>query len=338
MFVLFITTPRIKLKIMLLLACRKERNSHAKLLLEQLKSNKLGPPFTEDPPIGLLSMPVVSQPPSHPADQNNELDSLLTSVLSPSHHTLPRSRGSPSHYRRTSSHHHVDASEVSSLTDLPQNSEHTTSNLDPQRQFSYGDVSTQTGPRAHHKTESSQSFEPQFHSTAIGGTSLRHTRAPGRVHYSDTLLYLGGHPGKSSPSRHTTSRVSSHDRSRSIQSNFPNGTDSFSSNDLKFAHRPTATSSRNRGSSHHLSSSTARRDDVMDGWSFPRGQEVVEDDDVLMVDDLDSLSDDLLVGGASYGDTHLQGDGELSDTCTSELLVMPPQPMPTTSVSGELKL
>ena len=63
---------------------------------------------------------------------------------------------------------------------------------------------------------------------------------------------------------------------------------------------------------------------------------MVDDDDVLMVGDLDtsphSLSDDLLVGGASYGgDLHLQEDGALSDT--SELLVIPPQPKPMTSVS-----
>jgi hypothetical protein len=75
----------------------------------------------------------------------------------------------------------------------------------------------------------------------------------------------------------------------------------------------------------------------MDGWSFPRGQEVMDDDDsdVLMADDLDTspqnLSDDLLVGGASYGDLRLQEDGELSDI--SELLVMSPQPRPATSVS-----
>jgi hypothetical protein len=77
----------------------------------------------------------------------------------------------------------------------------------------------------------------------------------------------------------------------------------------------------------------------MDGWSFPRGQEVMDDDDndVLMADDLDTspqnLSDDLLVGGASYGDLHLQEDGELSNI---SLLVIPPQqPRPATSVSVE---
>jgi hypothetical protein len=62
-----------------------------------------------------------------------------------------------------------------------------------------------------------------------------------------------------------------------------------------------------------------------------------DDNDVLMADDLDTspqnLSDDLLVGGASYGDLRLQDDGELSDI--SELLVMPPQPRPATSVSVE---
>ena len=81
-------------------------------------------------------------------------------------------------------------------------------------------------------------------------------------------------------------------------------------------HRPTATSSLNHGS--HQLSSTVRRDDVVDGRSFPRGQEVVDDDNVLMVDDLNtspqSLSDDLLVGGANYGDLYLKEDGELSDT------------------------
>ena len=321
---------------MLLLAHRKERNAHAKLLLQQLKFNKLGLPFTEDPPTGLLSMPAASQT-SPPTDQNNELDSLLTSVHSLSHHTLPHSRGSPSHYRHTSSQNYIGASDNSSLTDLPQHSEHRTSNLDSQRQFSYGDLSSQAGHRTHHKTESSRLFEPQLHSTAVGATSLRHKRAPGRVHYSDTVLYLGGQPRKTSPSRHN-SGISSRDRGRSIQTNLPNGISSFSSNDFKYTHQPTATSSLNHGS--HRLSSTARCDDVMDGRSFPRGQEVVDDDDVLMVDDLDtspqSLSDDLLVGGASYGGLHLKDDGELSDI--SELLVMPVQPRPATSVSGELIL
>ena len=126
------------------------------------------------------------------------------------------------------------------------------------------------------------------------------------------------------------SGVSSRDRGiRSIQTNLPNGIRSFSSNDIKYTHQPAATSSFNHGSSHQLSSSTARRDDVMGGRSFPRGQEVVDandDDDVLMVDDLDtspqSLSDDLLVSGASsYGNLRLkEEDGELSDI--SELLVV----------------
>ena len=71
----------------------------------------------------------------------------------------------------------------------------------------------------------------------------------------------------------------------------------------------------------------------MDGLSLD------DDKDVLMVDDLDtsprSLSDDLLVGGASYGDLcHLQEDGEVSDV--SELLVVPPQPRLATSVSVAL--
>ena len=162
-----------------------------------------------------------------------------------------------------------------------------------------------------------------------------HKRAPGRVHYSDTVLYLGGQPGKTSLSRHN-SGISSRDRGHSIQTNLPNGISSFSSNDFKYTHQPTATSSLNHGS--HRLSSTVRRDDVVDGRNFPQGQEVVDDGDVLMVDDLDtslqSLSDDLLVGGASYGDLHLKEDGELSDI--SELLVMPPQPRPATSVSGEL--
>ena len=226
-----------------------------------------------------------------------------------------------------------------------------TSNLDSQRQFSYGDtISSQSRPRTQHRTEISRSFDPQLHSTAVGASSslnMRHTRAPGRVHYSDTVLYLGGQPGKTSPTRHVmsaSSRVSSRDRGHSIQTNLPNGISSFSSNDIKYTHQPAATSSLNHGSSHQLSSSTVRRDDVMGGRSFPRGQEVMDanddDDDVLMVDDLDtspqSLSDDLLVGGASsYGDLRLNEEGgELSDI--SELLVVqPPQPRPATSVSEE---
>ena len=318
----------------MLLAFRKERNAHAKLLLQQLKSNKLGAPFTEDPPTGLLSMPAQTSSPH--SDQNNELDSLLTSVLSPSHHTLPHSRGSPSHYRHTSSQNQVSAAEDSSLTDLPQYSEHRTSNLESQRQFRYGNLSSQTGPRTHHKTASSLLFEPQLPSTADRATSLRHKRAPGRVHYSDMVLSLGRQPGKTSPSRQSGSKVSSHDRGRLIQTNLPNGIGSFSSSDFKYIHQPAATSSLNHGS--HRRSSTARRDDVVDGQSFPRGREAMDDDDVLMVGDLDasphSLSDDLLVGGASYGDLHLQEDGELSDV--SELLVLPPQPKPVTSVSVNL--
>ena len=156
------------MKIMLLLVHRKERNAHAKLLLQQLKSSKLGPSFAEDPPAGFLSMPAASQTSSPPTDQNNDLDSLLTSVLSPSHHVLPHSRGSPSHYRHTSSQNHIGVSDNSSLTDLPQHSEHRTSSLDSQRQFNYGDLSSQAGHRTHHKTENSRSFEPQLHSTAVG--------------------------------------------------------------------------------------------------------------------------------------------------------------------------
>jgi hypothetical protein len=218
-----------------------------------------------DPSTGLLLMP--TQIP--PTDQTNELDSLLTSVLSPSHHTLPRSRGSPSHYsRHTSSQNHIGASEDSSLTDLPHYSEHRASNFDSRGQLSYGDLSKEIGPRTRHKTETSRSFEPQLHSTAVGTTSLRHGRAPGaaRVHYGDTVLYLGGQPGKrvsshdlggqpgkrvsshdlgrqpekSSPTRHSTSRVSSHDRGRSIQTNLPSGTSSFSSNDFKYTRQPTS--------------------------------------------------------------------------------------------------
>ena len=301
---------------------------YAKLLLQQLKSSKLGAPFTEDPPIGLLLMP--TQVP--PTDQNNELDSLLTSLLSPSHHTHSQSRGSPSHYRHTSSRNRIGVLEDASLTDLPQYSEHRASNFDSQRQFNYGDESSQNGPRTHRKTETLRSFEPQLHSTAVGATSLRHERAP-RVHYSDTVLYLGGQPGKFSSARHTTatSRVSSHDHGRSIQSNLPTGIDSVSSNDFKSTRQHTATSSRyHGGNSHRLSSSATRHDDVMDGWSLD------DDKDVLMADDLDAspqnLSDDLLLGGASYGDLcHLQEDGELSDI--SELLAVPPQPRPTASVS-----
>ena len=220
-----------------------------------------------------------------------------------------------------------------------------TLNLDSQRQFSCGDtISSQSRPRTDHKTEISRSFDPQLHSTAVGASSsLRHMRAPGRVHYSDTVLYLGGQPGKTSPTRHAMSGVSSHDRGvRSIQSNLPNGIRSFSSNDIKYTDQPAATSSLKHGGSHRVHSSTSRYADVMGGRSFPRGQEVVDandDDDVLMVDDLDtspqSLSDDLLVGGASsYGNLRLkEEDGELSDV--SELLVAPPPPRTATSVSEE---
>ena len=149
------------------------------------------------------------------------------------------------------------------------------------------------------------------------------------MHYSDTILYLGGQPGKTSPSRHGNSKVSSHGgHGHSIQTNLPNGIGSFSSNDFRHTHQPT-TGSLNHGD--HRSAST-RHGDVMDGRSFSRGQEVV-DDDVMMVGDLDvsthSLSDELVGGGVSYGDVHMQEDGELSDI--SELLIMPPhvQPKPT---------
>ena len=311
-----------------LCAYRKERNAYARLLLQQLKCCKLEPPFTEDPPGGLLSMP--TQTSSQPSiDQSNELDTLLTSVLSPSHHTLllaPHSRGSPSHYRRTNSQDHV---EDSSTTALPQYSEHRPSNPDSQRPFSYGDLTSQNGSKSHHKTGTSQSFEPRFHSSVEGATSLKHKRAPGRVHYSDTILYLGGQPEKTSPSRHGSNKASSHGgHSRLIQTNLPNGIGSFSLNDFRHTHQPTTGSLSHGG---HRSAS-ARHGDVMDGRSFPRGQEVV-DDDVMMVGDLDvsthSLSDELVGGGVSYGDVHMQEDGELSDI--SELLIMPPhvQPKPT---------
>ena len=269
-------------------------------------------------------MPTQTSSPS--IDQSNELDTLLTSVLSPSHHTpllAPRSRGSPSHYRRTNSQDHV---EDSSTTALPQYSEHRASNLDSQRPFSYGDLTLQNGFKSHHKTETSQSFEPRFCSSMGGATALKHKRAPGRVHYSDTILYLGGQPGKTSPNRHGSNKASSHGgHSRLIQTNLPNGIDSYSSNDFRHTH----TSSPNHGG--HRSAS-ARHGDVMDGRSFPRGQEVM-DDDVMMVGDLDvsphSLSDELAGGGVSYGDLHMQEDGELSDI--SELLIIPPhvQPKPT---------
>ena len=272
--------------------CRKERSAHAKLLLQQLKSSKLGPPFTEDPPTGLLSIPAASLASYSPIDQNSELDSLLTSAFSPSHHTLPHSQGSPSHYRYTSTQNHILASEDSNLTSLPQHSEHRTSNLDSQRQFIHGDLSSQTGPRTRHKTESSWLFEPQLHSTAVGAASLRHKRTPGRVYYSDTVLYLGGQPGKTSPSRHS-SGVSSCDHGRSIQTNIPNGISNISSKDFKYTHQPTATSSLNHGS--HRLSSTSRRDDVMDRRSFSWGQEVVDDDDDFISSLLGVSSSSILV-------------------------------------------
>lgn len=311
---------------------RRERNEYTRLLLQQLKTGKLESPFTEKPPSGLLQMP--SRSPSSSHDQLNELDSLLTSVLLPSdtHSPAARTRGSPQHHKHTDSTR-LSASQVheDSTSALRQRSEQRRSNLSSQRQedLSSGDhyTTTQAGARIPLRVGTSRSLESHLHTsgstgsggaTDDGGGSSKHRRVPGRVHYSDSVLYLGN--------QHRTSPVKalSHDR---IQTNLPNGIGSLSSSDHKYVgvlHRaPTAHSPSHGHRLNHRQPSSPTRHNAREGRIFTR-EEDRDDGDVLMVGDLDvsplSLSDDLM-GGESYSE--LQDDGDLSDI--SELLQTTPQ-------------
>ena len=298
-------------------ACRKQRNAHAKLLLQQLKSGKLALPFTDDPPIGLLQTP-----PSRSPDQPNELDSLFTSALSSStdaSHTSKRSTGTSNHISGASKVHSSD----SASSALPNHSEQRKRTLNSHRHLSFGDLSNR---------DQYSSFEPRFTSTVAGksasldsrlhdnieggNSSLNLRKQPSRVHYADSA-FLPGDKTRTSPSK-----VSSHGR---FQTNLPNGFGSSSSNGYRSTHHH----------HHHVTSPSHRQQSRHggrgEGCGFMKEQEV--DVDLMVLDDLDtsplSLSDEL-VGGADCDE--LLDDGELSDV--SELLMMSPRHhTKTTSVS-----
>ena len=210
--------------------------------------------------------------PSFP-HQPNELDSLLTSVLS--HPDLPPpssrpERGGPYNYRHT----------------------------------------TSTTPAREDPRLGNPLLNGLEEDLGMGTTSS-HKRPSHRVHYSDTVPYLGDHHST------TTGRVPPQGRTLT---SLPNGYGgATTTNDSRYRHRDSASYSPSR-CRHNRQPSSARYDDVMDGRGISRGV----DNDMLMLSDLDTsplnLSDEL-VGGASYG--NLDDDGELSDV--SELLKMSPR-------------
>ena len=324
---------------------RKQRNAHAKLLLQQLKYGKLGLPFTDDPPQGLLQMLSLSSP--SPLDQTNELDSLFTAALSSSDAPLPTSTlkprtGSPSRYQSASKE--SDDSVLFPRNHLEQRQLH----LSSQKQRSYGDLSgknhvytsSQRGARYQSSNGNSVSFESRLHTSADKSTASRPKSHTPRVHYDDKAEYKCDH------SSVDPSKVSSHDRIP--QTNLPNGIGRSSSNGYKSTRHyssaaATSPSHKHRGGHgrrRQRLTSTKRSDNSRMGRGFAVGakEDLGDDDsDLLTVGDLDlsplTLSDES-VGGASYDELLDDEDGELSDV--SELLLISPRHrVKPTSVSNK---
>ena len=194
---------------------RKERNAHAKLLLQQLRTGHLDQPFTDDPPFGLIPMPSPSFP-----HQPNELDSLLTSVLSPPDLPPPSSRP-----ERVGSY----------------NYQHTSSTT-PAREDPIA--------RLGNPLLNTCSLEGDL---GMGNTSSR-KRPSHRVHYSDSVPYPGDHHSTTS----TTGRVPLQGRTLTSLPNGHGG--GMTTNDSRYRHRDSASYSPSRRRHNRQPSSTRRDD------------------------------------------------------------------------------
>lgn len=266
---------------------------------------------------------------SPPTDQTNELDSLLSSVLSSSDEpSRSVGEGNPLHYGHTSNHASSLHMHRDSLPTFLHHLGERKSNLTSKSNLNFRDFSSndrlgtsQSGSRTH-------SMETCLHSGVEGNSLSKQHRSAHRVHYSDSVLHLRHKP------RASSSKVPPHNH---MQTNLSNGIDDLSTRDYKYTDhfRNHSTTSPSSERNHKPRLSSTRNDDVItSGRGLTKEVELVDDvSDVLMVGDLDdsplNLSDEF-VDGASYDE--LLDDGELSDV--SELLLLTPKYRPRpTSVS-----